>query len=494
MLRRSKGLRLLTLASLCGVLLGAGPSWASLATIERDWGSVVFALDSRLRFEALDWFDPGEADSSADASQTFGASRVRLRTSVLTRQAEFVLELQDTRIFGLSRNSIAAAPAGALGPGGVYFANTRQTDQGEVLVNLFFARWRRRGFAIAIGRQLYASGSESGTLHPRLARLKGMRVSQRLIGPFGFTHVGRSFDGVVASFDRPSWNATSFALRPRHGGFEISGNRQIEDITLVGASLGLKRFPRVNAPVDAALFWIYYQDQRNSPLKTDNRDRSRRRADEKSLRIHSFGGHTLALLERPRGDIDLMAWGVGQVGDWGEQRHRGWAWALEAGWQPRRWQWQPWFRVGWNRSSGDDDPDDDRHRTMFQMLPTARIYARFPFFNLMNNDDVFLQLLLSPHDRIDLRMDWHRLRLTESSDLWYAGGGATNDDVFGFSGIPTGGNRDLGDLLDLSVSWSLASEWNLSLYAGQVFGGAAVSTAFADRDGSYGFLEVSWKP
>ena len=54
-------------------------------------------------------------------------------------------------------------------------------------------------------------------------------------------------------------------------------------------------------------------------------------------------------------------------------------------------------------------------------------------------EDTFAQLLLKPHPRVQVRIDAHRLRLSELKDLWYAGGSATNDDVFGFSGTPWAG-------------------------------------------------------
>ena len=36
-----------------------------------------------------------------------------------------------------------------------------------------------------------------------------------------------------------------------------------------------------------------------------------------------------------------------------------------------------------------------------QMLPTARIYARTPFFNLMDTVDGFGELILRPHPKAD---------------------------------------------------------------------------------------------
>ncbi len=72
---------------------------------------------------------------------------------------------------------------------------------------------------------------------------------------------------------------------------------------------------------------------------------------------------------------------------------------------------------------GEDDPTDARNGTFFQVLPTPRIYARMPFYNLMNLEDVFGSLSLRAA-RVMLRAEIHGLRLAESADLWYQGGGA----------------------------------------------------------------------
>ena len=106
----------------------------------------------------------------------------------------------------------------------------------------------------------------------------------------------------------------------------------------------------------------------------------------------------------------------------------GWAFATEAGWQPDGLPWKPWLRIGYNRSSGDDDPNDNDHDTFFQMLPTARVYSFSTFYNLMNNEDIFFQLILRPLEGLVWRTDFHYIRVSEKNDLWYQGAGATLED------------------------------------------------------------------
>jgi hypothetical protein len=179
---------------------------------------------------------------------------------------------------------------------------------------------------------------------------------------------------------------------------------------------------------------------------------------------------------------------------WGLQDHSAWAYAVEAGYQFTNCWATPWLRTGINQSSGDDNPTDDDHRTFFQMLPTARIYAQFPFFNMMNTQDTFGQVILKPHPKVTVRTDYHWLRLTERNDLWYAGGGATNDDIFGFSGIPANKHRELAHLVDLGTT--VGPFWHVTayLYYGHAFGQGVVHETFsAGTNADYGYMELTYR-
>ena len=80
---------------------------------------------------------------------------------------------------------------------------------------------------------------------------------------------------------------------------------------------------------------------------------------------------------------------------------------------------------------------DNDHTTFFQVLPTPRIYARTPFYNLMNNEDLFAQFRIRPHPRVSLRADVRHLRLSNELDL-ASGGRAFQKNTFGYIGRPGG--------------------------------------------------------
>jgi len=112
---------------------------------------------------------------------------------------------------------------------------------------------------------------------------------------------------------------------------------------------------------------------------------------------------------------------------------------------------------------------------------------------MMNSEDLFAQLILKPHSRVTIRTDYHWLRLTESQDLWYSGGGATNDSFFGFAGLRSGGRRELADLADASITVSILKQLSAYLYYGHAFGQGVVRTSFAGTGANYGYTELTYR-
>jgi hypothetical protein len=110
--------------------------------------------------------------------------------------------------------------------------------------------------------------------------------------------------------------------------------------------------------------------------------------------------------------------------------------AAEGGFQPGILPAVPWLRGGYFYSSGDGNPNGDVHGTFFPTLPTPRVYARFPFFNEVNNRDLFGELMLRPRKKLEIRSDVHGLWLANRNDLWYSRGSAFQPGPSAISGAP----------------------------------------------------------
>jgi hypothetical protein len=463
---------------------------------------VTLTLSERVRGEFVDWFEPPADKAPASVQRyNFLGNQFRVGGKIGAPHTLFTVEVQDTEIINLPNDASLAPPQGSLGPGATYFANTHERDQGEVFLKQAHVMVSDlpglSGSTVTAGRFEYSDGLETVPTDQSLAWLKRARIAERLVGPFGYTHVTRSFDGVRAAYDTPSLNITALGTRPTQGGFEVSANREL-DVWLAGLTASLKQIPNF-APLDARVFYLYYEDQRDQTLKTDNRSTDKtedalRKKDHKSIAVHTWGAHAITVVDAGPGKVDGLLWGAVQTGEWGRLDHQGWAYAAEAGYQFPQLFASPWLRGGYNRSSGDHNPSDHTHETFFQIIPTARIYAQLPFYNLMNNEDLFAQLILKPHNRVTVRSDYHWLQLTESKDLWYSGSGATSNQFFGFAGIPSSGHRNLAHLADVSFTISILKQLSAYAYYGRAFGQKVVKGTFPGGDtANYGYIELAFR-
>ena len=464
----------------------------------------VFA-SLRARGEFWDWFE----DTSGDSSYAYAATVAKLGLKWRQDLFDLHLEAQNTALMGLPDDASAPAPQGSFGLGPVYLSHNRRRNDASVFLKQAYLTLKQLGIPglrLRGGRHSVAEGAEVMSKDPTIDWIKRMRVSQRLLGPFGWSHVGRSYDGFTLSWTRGAYNFTLHGSHPTQAGFDLAGNKTIDDIDILYASFNLTR-PEFAKTTDARLFYIYYADGRNLQ-PTDNRPAIGRTGavtagaswrpppDHRHLAINTGGGNLIHIVPTGAGPIDLMGWGVVQGGDWGRQDHHGWAFAVEAGWQPKGLPWKPWFRIGYNRSSGDDDPSDSDHDTFFQMLPTARVYSFSTFYNLMNNEDIFFQLILRPLEGLVWRTDFHYIRVSEKNDLWYQGAGATLQDRqagFGFVGRPVFGKRDLFQIIETSLSYNLNKHINVNAFFAHVFGDSIVDQIYPDDSANFGYIETTLK-
>ena len=404
----------------------------------------------RTRAEGWDWFDAGD-----EGKYAFLGSYLRAGLSQQLRGFAWRIEIMAPLLLGLPDDAVLPAPLGQLGTGANYFAaNDGETDAGDVFPKEVYVRLGRPpgqdGHALRIGRFEFADGLETTPTDPTVARLKRERLGHRLLGNFTFSHVLRSFDGAQYSYTSGRRQLLVMGARPTTGVFDTDGWGWVDDVSVLYGAVTTPL--RVGGEAgDARLFALWYEDGRGIP-KTDNRPAPLRDADTEPVRVTAFGGHLLQVFPTGSGPVDLLLWGALQTGAWGTLDHAATAVALELGLQPSLGTLEPWFRIGFFRGSGDGDPADDSHDTFFQVLPTPRPYARFPFYDFSNTTEVFATAALHPAPIATIRAGARGVRLSESDDLWYVGGGAYEDETFGYTGRPSGGADGLATIFDLSLT------------------------------------------
>ncbi len=484
-------------AAMLGLLACGAIGAQQLAPGEHDIGGVIFQANLRSRVELWDWFQ----GDSGDNRYAFSGNLLRFGFSKSTEAWDWQAEFAVPFLLGLPSNAVAAGTQGQLGLGATYFVANQQ-NQNTVMIfpKQLFWRWKNlggvSGQSLRIGRFEFADGSERVPRNATLASLKRDRINQRLIGNFGWAHVGRSFDGFHYVLDKPSANFTAIGAIPTRGAYQTDGwgeNRTGFAYTSYTRGWGHGRHA-----AETRVLGMYYQDWRHV-IKTDSRPLAVRRTDLANIRIGTFGGHHISAVTSSAGTADLMLWGVAQTGRWGTLDHRAHAFAVEGGFQPNAtsaWlkRWKPWLRAGFSESSGDSNPNDKVHETFFQLLPTPRPFARFPFFNLMNNQDINAALISRPHGRITISNEFHALRLSSAKDLWYLGGGVYQPWTFGYTGRATSGARSLANLYDASVDYRVSPTVLLTGYFGYAQGLAAVTAIYPHgNNGKFGYLEITYR-
>ena len=471
----------------------AGPAGAQGAartdTVAR---AVAPTFSWRTRVEQWQWFDA----AAADGSYAYVGSLLRAGLAGRTRNLSWAVEASAPLLLGLPEDAAAPAPQGQLGLGAAYSAaNEGDETVASVFLKQAFVRMgappARGGHALRVGRFEYAEGSELPPANATLAAVKRDRVAHRLLGNFGWSHAQRSLDGAHYTYTRPGaepWDLTLVAAFPVEGVFRADAWRPLDVGVLYGAYT--KQYAAAWGANDARLFALHYRDWRD--LAPVDARPATTRAAERGVTVSTVGAHWLLAAPIPAGVLDVLTWGTVQTGRWGSLDHRAHALALEAGLQPAALpSLRPWLRAGWFRGSGDRSATDGRHETFFQTLPTPRPYARMPFYNLMNADDLFGSLLLRPGARVTMRADVHRLRLAEPTDLWYAGGGAFEDASFGFAGRPSGGGRGLATLADLSIDVRVTPRVTVSLYGARAGAGEVIRGVYPGTGPAWlGYLEL----
>ena len=482
---------LLPLAAL-PALLAQAPAPDSSGPIKLGGITVTGSLRSRVYF--WDWFQPAAGNNNYQYSGNILRIGLSQSRDAWDWNAEFAVPF----LVGLPSNATGTGPQqGALGLGANYLsANSGSQNTAMIFPKQLYIRLNGlggdKGHTLQIGRFEFLDGSEVVPKNATLATLKRDRVSQRLIGNFGFSDVGRSFDGVHYSYGMPNDNFTFVGAVPTRGVFQVDGwgwNRIGFGYASYTHQWGSKRHA-----ADTRLFFIEYDDFRHI-LKTDNRPLAARRADLANIRIDTFGAHSLHAVETGSGTVDLLIWGAVQTGRWGSETQRAGAFDVEGGLQPKVLaKVRPWLRGGFTYGSGDGNPNDNRHGTFFQLLPTPRPYARFPFFNMMNTEDRYAILLLRPHPKVTVSSEFHSLRLSNANDFWYSGGGAYQPWSFGYTGRATSGRRSLGNLYDTGIDYRLNRQVTLSGYLGYTQGLAALEQIYPHgKDGKFGYLELLYR-
>ena len=463
-------------------------------------GSVFITGDGLTMFPAEQWYTPTPSHGQvAQNSYWFNQDVVRLGLGYrFDNGITFYAQGIGTGLLNLPGNAVSPYPQGQNGLGAGYFAANHQRDGAAVFLKQAYVALdpaRFNGFGLVGGRYEFNDGTEILPNDPDLLWLVENRIQQRLIGSRYVLVGGRSLDGVKASYGDNQRNVTAIYGIPTQGAYMLNGNDEINGIDLgyLSFNAGPGGLPGpFGEDALGRLFVIQYDDTRDL-LLPDNQTLTQRTRNGGAVRITTVGGDYVKEFRAGPGSFDVLLWGAYQFGAWGTLAQRAYAYNAEAGYHWTSLPWQPWLRVGYSVGSGDRNPNNSTHGTFFEVLPTTWYVANFAFYDLQNINDAMIELVTQPAPNVQWRVDLHALSLNSSHDLWYAGGGAWNDTLFGYQPRPSYGQSDLATLLETFGSWTVNRHLTLSGYVGHSFGGAVVAANYPlGRQANFGFLMAMW--
>jgi hypothetical protein len=217
----------------------AAPQAVSGAPRPLKFGDITITGSLRARGYSWDWFRP----TSGNNDYQYPGNIFRLDLCTIRHNTEWNVEFAVPFIFVLPTDAVGTGPQqGALGFGSNYFsANNGSRNVAMIFPDQLYAKFKVAGNknnTLQLGRFTFLDGTEITPQSDTLAMLKRDRVAQRLIGDFGFSDVGRSFDGVHYSYSSSeSKNLTVFQLSQR----AASSRSMVGDGTEPGSLMQLTR-------------------------------------------------------------------------------------------------------------------------------------------------------------------------------------------------------------------------------------------------------------
>src|SRR5215831_13817797 len=194
------------------------PAPSAAAPAPKKIGALTFTGTWRVRAEAWDFFQP----TTGQNTYGFEHSLLRLALGQKREKFDWLLEGAADAILDLPTTAVQPGRVGQLGAGGTYYAangNVRNNVNGFVKQAYVGFRIPGKG-NVRLGRFTFLDGAETQPKDKALATLINTRITQRLIGDFGFSAVQRSFDGAQASFNEGRSYLSFFGARPTKGAFQ----------------------------------------------------------------------------------------------------------------------------------------------------------------------------------------------------------------------------------------------------------------------------------
>lgn len=350
---------------------------ASPSTMNKE---LPFSFSGQVRFR-------GEAKNNVgpDATETgFVGQRLRLNIDGVSGESKYFVQIQDTRLWGAEQLTSAGASA-----------DNTDLHQGYIQLG-------GDDYSLRIGRQEVNLGD------------------QRLLGAFGWSNNGRSFDGIRLT--TPAFNAGELDT------YLLKTATTARESTLFGLVYNWKNVKNWKP----TLYFLHKDAAGGDTLALGH--------ISKVTFNNAFSGDLELVLEDGNSagaDLSAYAFHIGVKYVRPETKNF-------------------WVGLEYNLASGDDGTGADVE-TFDQIMPTNHNkYGFIDYQGWKNMENIRLNIGGAFSDRTKGNLDIHLFDLNESKDAWYGASGAANT----FAGVAmkdaTGASGDdVGTEIDLTVNHTI---------------------------------------
>ncbi len=407
-----------------------------------------FGGEIRERYESRDH----TTFTQSGDSLSYLASRIRLNAGVqVNPDIEAFIQIQDSRLFGAESSTAG---------------NSQNIDlhQGYFTVKNLYGP-----LSLKVGRQEIVFGD------------------QRLVGNFGWSNIGRSFDGIRATYSTEQADVDLWYTKVAETN---GGSITNADPIVVGTGgttgvasndqdfLGIYGTIKMFKGQSIEPYVLYLRDRRNASLTALTAPAA---ADQGR---YTLGGRYAGKCAEE--SIDYAFEGGYQTGVIQKQSISAFAFAGKTGVTLL----QPYaVRAGFevDYASGDDNLADGKFKTFENLFPTNHpLYGFMDLVGWRNMQDFRVSFGGKPTPKTWLGMDYHWFFLANKNDNWYRASGAV------YFATPSGNTENrIGQELDLVARATIKEKLVLEAGYGHFFRGAYLEKNFAatSKDQDWGYVQ-----
>ena len=152
-----------------------------------------------------------------------------------------------------------------------------------------------------------------------------------------------------------------------------------------------------------------------------------------------------------------------------------------------------WVRLGVDGATAAPAAASSSASRTRSPLTSAHVTAPFPFFTLVNSDDLFGQLFVRAGARMSLHAEYHLLRLSDPTSLWYGIADPAGARERPLGAAASTNRRELAHLIGVGLSVALSEHLAMEAQYGHAVGPALAERGFAGAAAHYGYLELTFR-